>query len=346
MTGMAKPMPMLPLCEPVPEEPSGGDRGVDADELAAGVDQRAAAVAGVDRGAGLDRVGHDRLTLLLALAERVLLLAVLRVVVTGRFSALTMPVVTVPARPSGLPTAITGSPTLSVSASPARIGGEVGGGVVELDDGQVGGGVGADHAGAVGATVVERHRELGLAAGPGDDVVVGHDVALVVDDDAGPLGAALAALDGDRHDAGGDGAGRGAPVGGLRVGLGDGGRLGDPAGRRGGAGRGVRRDVAVGDGVRRAAGQDRGQGGDGGDLGPPAAARPGRLGGALGGGGPRCGGRLAGRRRAVRGTSRGRGRADGRRLLARWLAVPERLGRLRRLRLLWGVRRGGLRHRG
>src|SRR5664279_3073206 len=34
------------------------------------------------------------------------------VVVTGRFSALMMPVVTVPARPSGLPTAMTWSPTL------------------------------------------------------------------------------------------------------------------------------------------------------------------------------------------------------------------------------------------
>src|ERR1035437_4993001 len=40
------------------------------------------------------------------------------VVVTGRFRALTMPVVTVPARPRGLPTAMTWSPTLMVLASP------------------------------------------------------------------------------------------------------------------------------------------------------------------------------------------------------------------------------------
>src|SRR5450631_3468855 len=43
-------------------------------------------------------------------------------VVTGRFSALTMPVVTVPARPSGLPTAMTWSPTLMVLASPRTMG--------------------------------------------------------------------------------------------------------------------------------------------------------------------------------------------------------------------------------
>jgi len=43
-------------------------------------------------------------------------------VVTGRLSALTMPVVTVPARPSGLPTAMTGSPTLMALASRRAIG--------------------------------------------------------------------------------------------------------------------------------------------------------------------------------------------------------------------------------
>ena len=43
-------------------------------------------------------------------------------VVTGRLRALTMPVVTVPARPSGLPTAMTGSPTAIVSESPMATG--------------------------------------------------------------------------------------------------------------------------------------------------------------------------------------------------------------------------------
>ena len=37
---------------------------------------------------------------------------------TGRFSALTMPVVTVDSSPSGAPTAITGSPTTTSSLSP------------------------------------------------------------------------------------------------------------------------------------------------------------------------------------------------------------------------------------
>ena len=39
---------------------------------------------------------------------------------TGRFSALTMPVVTVPARPSGEPMAITGSPTTRSSTLPSE----------------------------------------------------------------------------------------------------------------------------------------------------------------------------------------------------------------------------------
>src|SRR5580765_1864562 len=43
-------------------------------------------------------------------------------VVTGRLRALTIPVVTVPARPSGLPMAMTGSPTLSASESPTATG--------------------------------------------------------------------------------------------------------------------------------------------------------------------------------------------------------------------------------
>ena len=49
LTGTAKPMPMLP---PVGPE----NRGVDADQLASRVDQRAARIAGVDRGVGLDEV--------------------------------------------------------------------------------------------------------------------------------------------------------------------------------------------------------------------------------------------------------------------------------------------------
>ena len=50
--GIAKPTPMLPPSPPN-APPVGGDRGVHADHLAAQVDQRAAGVAGVDRGVGL-----------------------------------------------------------------------------------------------------------------------------------------------------------------------------------------------------------------------------------------------------------------------------------------------------
>ena len=39
--------------------------------------------------------------------------------VTGRFLALTMPLVTVPDRPSGEPIAITGSPTTTLSELPS-----------------------------------------------------------------------------------------------------------------------------------------------------------------------------------------------------------------------------------
>ena len=58
-----------------------------------------------------------------------------------------MPVVTVPARPSGLPIAMTGSPTLRSSESPMAIGLRSLGGAGEGDDGEVG----AD--GSVPATV-------------------------------------------------------------------------------------------------------------------------------------------------------------------------------------------------
>src|SRR5262245_37368010 len=47
-------------------------------------------------------------------------------VVTGRFSALTMPAVTVELRPSGEPNATTWSPTRSTRAEPRLAGGSVG----------------------------------------------------------------------------------------------------------------------------------------------------------------------------------------------------------------------------
>ena len=53
---------------------------------------------------------------------------------------------------------------------------------VNLDEGEVGGGVGANDFGVVVAVVVEGHLE---ALGVGDDVVVGDDVAVFADDNAG-----------------------------------------------------------------------------------------------------------------------------------------------------------------
>ncbi len=47
LMGVAKPMPMLPCCEPI-------NRGIDADHIAMRIEQRSAAVAGIDCGIGLD----------------------------------------------------------------------------------------------------------------------------------------------------------------------------------------------------------------------------------------------------------------------------------------------------
>ena len=121
-TGMAKPMPRLPPLRRV-------DGGVDADQPAFGVDQRAARVAGVDGRVGLDEVleGVDMPSWL-------------------RPSALTMPEVTVWPTPNGLPMASTTSPTCSASTSPKVDHRQL----VELDleHRQVGLGVGADQPGA------------------------------------------------------------------------------------------------------------------------------------------------------------------------------------------------------
>ena len=82
-------------------EPDAGDRGVDADQPARAVDQRAAGVAGVECGVGLDDVLDDARW------------PTRRAVGSDRPSALTTPAVTEPVRPSGLPTATTSWPTRS-----------------------------------------------------------------------------------------------------------------------------------------------------------------------------------------------------------------------------------------
>src|SRR6478609_6297037 len=146
LTGMAKPMPMLPLCEPVPEEPT----------------------------EAIEELMPTSWPLALTSAPPLLpgLIAALvwiALVTTGSPCCWLWPNgsccwlsswLVVPGRVAHGHHRVADLERVGV-AGPDRA--EVGGGVVELDDGQVGGGVGADHAGAVRAAVVERHRELGLA---------------------------------------------------------------------------------------------------------------------------------------------------------------------------------------
>jgi hypothetical protein len=75
------------------------DQGVDADHFAVEVEQRAAGIAAVDGGVGLDVV---------VIGTRLM----------SRLRAETMPAVTVPPRLNGLPIAITHSPSRSLSESP------------------------------------------------------------------------------------------------------------------------------------------------------------------------------------------------------------------------------------
>src|SRR5450759_4234764 len=71
-------------------------------------------------------------------------------VLTGLLRALTMPVVTVPARHKGLPTAITGSPTVRALASPSAMALRSPGALVSLMTARsVVGGVGTNVAGKV-----------------------------------------------------------------------------------------------------------------------------------------------------------------------------------------------------
>ena len=79
---------------------------------------------------------------------------------------------------------------------------KVGGRVGQLDDRQVRGGVGAHDCRAIGALVVQGHRDRGARPAGRHDVVVGQDVARRVEDDPRALPAALTAVYRDGHDAG------------------------------------------------------------------------------------------------------------------------------------------------
>ena len=106
-------------------------------------------------------------------------------VLTGRLSAETMPVVTVPERPSGLPTAMTGSPTLRAALSPRLIGVRSLGAEVSLMTARSVEGSVPTMVALEGAAVGEGDGDRAVAGGVADDVVVGQDVAAVVEDDAG-----------------------------------------------------------------------------------------------------------------------------------------------------------------
>ena len=97
-----------------------------------------------------------------------------------------MPLVTVPARPSGEPMATTGSPTTTSSELPSAAVHQAR--LLDLEDGDVAGRVAPDDAGRRAAAVGEHRPDLGALdpVGAGDDVVVRDDVAVVaLDDDAG-----------------------------------------------------------------------------------------------------------------------------------------------------------------
>ena len=92
-----------------------------------------------------------------------------------------MPAVTVPPSPNGLPIAITGSPTRTLSES-AKVAERQRSSAVDLDQREVGVRILADHLGRQLAAVLQGDGDL---VGAVDDVVVGDDQAVVVDDEAG-----------------------------------------------------------------------------------------------------------------------------------------------------------------
>ena len=124
---------------------------------------------------------------------------------TGRSSADTIPVVTLSASPSGLPRAMTGSPTNMSSDDPMGRGVRSSGTVSELQDCDVRLRVTPHEGGGDHRTV--GHDDLHFAAlgvCGGHDVVVRDDVALVVVDETGAEAGDLAVhAHLDRGDAGG-----------------------------------------------------------------------------------------------------------------------------------------------
>ena len=112
LIGIEKPSPMLPDCEPAPVEPS------EAIEDGMPMTRPVSSTSAPPLLPGLTAASVWIALVTTAPPSPAEARALSLVVVTGRSRALTMPVVTVPARPSGLPTAMTGEPTLTASESP------------------------------------------------------------------------------------------------------------------------------------------------------------------------------------------------------------------------------------
>ena len=97
-----------------------------------------------------------------------------------RSRLLMIPVVSVRSRPNGLPRARIFWPTSTFDESPKVTGTSFSAGDLDLEHGHVVRGVRADDLGLVGRAVEERDPDR---VGPLDDVEVGQDVALLVDDE-------------------------------------------------------------------------------------------------------------------------------------------------------------------
>src|ERR1039457_4530028 len=116
LTGIAKPIPMLPLWEDEPvEDPSEAMAELIPTSWPAGLTRAPPLLPGLI--AALVWIALVTTGSVVGAWPRGSVEGSV-VVVTGRLRALTMPVVTVPARPRGLPTAMTWSPTFKVAASP------------------------------------------------------------------------------------------------------------------------------------------------------------------------------------------------------------------------------------
>ena len=101
--------------------------------------------------------------------------------VSSRCLALTIPVVTVRSSPNGLPIATTGSPTWAWSESPSGEWVEAFA-ALHLQEREVVAGVHADDLSVDRLLVAESDRDL---AGAVDDVLVGQDVAVLVEHESG-----------------------------------------------------------------------------------------------------------------------------------------------------------------